>query len=213
VERRSGVLVRRRRRKQWWKAFASPRLMVIAVPALIFPLASVAVYESEPAPLSPVEQAIDALPLSPVGASAIGSGGPGDVSPLGAGSARLQPALALKLAANSAGSRTAVMALRNSELAPQDADRDFSLAEFSLLHPKSRSGDNYLIGDLALVYANPADSNLTADIYNAFCSARPSDPYYMVGVADLPIPLVLKLDIVKWQATPGTNGRCPGLAG
>lgn len=210
---------RRRRRNQWWKAFASPKLMVFAIPALIFPLGTAVVLNSRDAALTPVEQAIGALPQAAgmagarPGAPDAGGEAGGDVSPLGSGAARLTSAVAMPLLAASAGSLATQSAMRNSERSARGTDRDYALTEFSLLHPDERARDNLVIGDLALVYSNPADAGLTAKIFQAFCTAQPGDPYYTLGIAALPISQTLKQMVIKWETTPGTSGRCPQVTG
>jgi hypothetical protein len=173
------------------------------------------VLNSQDVPLTPVEQAIDSLPLAaiPGGTKPATADGGGNVSPLGSGTTRLMPTSAMPLLAASAGSVTAQLAMRDSERSLRGTDRDFSMTEFSLLHPDERARDNMLIGDLALIYNNPADADLTAKIFQAFCTAQPGDPYYNLSIATLPIDLSLKQAVIRWESTPGTNSRCPQITG
>ncbi len=200
---------RRRRRKQWWKEFTSPVLMVIAVPALIFPIATAIVLRGTDTPLTPVELTINGLPT----AAPTEGFAETDASPLGAGDARLSLGAALPLYAASARPTAARLAARDSERAASGADRTFALTEFALLHPQARDRDNMLIGDLPLVYDNPATLDLSARIFQEYCTARPGDPYYTLSITALPINPALKAAVIQWEATPGVTSRCPSVTG
>jgi hypothetical protein len=204
-------LRRRRRRKQWWKAFASPKLMVIAIPALLCPIGAAMVLRSQDVALTPVEQTIDTLPSA--GNAAPADDGGADASPLGAGTQRLSPSAAMPLFAASARATSAMLALRDSAQAARPTDHDYTVTEFSLLHPDELARDNMLIGDLGLVYNNPTGTDLSARIFQAYCAARPGDPFYAVNIDTLPITPALKQAAMAWQEIPGATGRCPHVTG
>ena len=136
-----------------------------------------------------------------------------DASPLGAGSQQLSAAAAMKLLAASARATSAMLAQRDSERAARPTDRDYAVTQFSLLHPDELARDNMLIGDLSLVYSNPTGTDLSARIYQAYCTAMPGDPFYAVSITALPITPALQQAALAWEEIPGATGRCPRVTG
>jgi hypothetical protein len=193
---------RRRRRKQWWKAFASPKWMLMAVPFLLMPLCALALLPPEEIP-SPIETAIQALPSA---------GGVADIdvsktpaSPLGAGP-RLSSSVSLPLYANSAHSQAVVLALRQANRAAKSTDGDVFSTEYALLHPPSLSKEDLLIGDLALVSSTPLTMDLSVKIFEEYCNAQVGDAFYDLPIEALPIDPLLRQSLARFANMSDKGG-------
>ena len=182
------------RRKQWWRRFLSPAWLLLAAPILAIPVLLM-LLEGEGSQ-SPVELAIAALPI----AGDAGSDESGTrLAPLGS-TAKLPPSTSLSLYNNSARAAAARMTQSDGAInSGRDPGTDFNETEFSLLHPKFRGNEDFLVGDFKYVFSMPTAANLSWVLFHEFCTATPDDRFFGVGTDKLPIdPAIVKalLDFV-----------------
>ncbi len=191
---------RRRRKTQWWKSFASPRLMLLAAPILLGPIAALIMFEDEVA-LSPIDLAIVSLPTAGDAA-----GGGSSTALLGSAASKLPNNVSLPLFANSARAAATRLARSDAGVAAGDADLDFASAEFAMLHPRTLAKEDLLIGSLAMVYSTPMNMDLSLKLFEEFCNASPEDPFYHVSMTALPIDPNLRLALERYSTTATKGG-------
>lgn len=184
-----------RRKRRWWKMFASPLWLLLAAPALLLPLAAIILLDDEPLP-SMVDQAIGALPL-PGGVVAT------TASPLGKASPRLPLGLSLSLYNNSAQAD----AMRQSK-DDSSGGSDYFTKEFAALHPTVLTRDDLLVSDLGFIYSTPLNIDFGVIIFQQFCSSRPGDPFYGVDLNAMPLSLTMRTALAASVSTKGTFALC-----
>jgi hypothetical protein len=184
----------------WWRTFASPKMLLLAAPAMVLPLVIVILSNNPTAP-SPVEEAIQQLPVA---------GGPSTTaSPNGNGRAGLPESVSVKLYADSARPD----ATPQSIAIVDETKTDIDSAQYAVLHPLSMAREDLMIGQLALVFTSPLDAELSGRIFQEFCNAKPGDPFYNVSLNDLPIDGPLRDALVRWSSGSSSASVCPRLQG
>ncbi|MCW3477747.1 hypothetical protein [Limobrevibacterium gyesilva] len=173
---------------------------------LLLPLA-VILFTGDDARLSPVEQAIVALPIAGDADADAGA----TTSPLGVGG-RLPASFSMPLYANSARAEALRISMRGDDAATPGDGMDFLGSEFATLHPRSRAGEGGLIGHIQLMYSTPMALDLSATIFQEFCNAQPGDPFFDADVATLPIAPRLREALTRFIPTAANITFCPRLA-
>ena len=175
-------------------------MLLLASPAFVLPLVILILADNPTPTVSPVDQAIEALPVA---------GGNGARLTT---KASLPDVVGLKLYAQSARPDAAFQ----SVAIPNEAKVGIDSAQYEALHPLSKAGEDFMVGQLELVFTSPLDSELSNRIFKEFCNAQPGDPFYNVGVAQLPISGALKDSLVRWTRGAGATAAatvCPRLSG
>ena len=195
-------MLRRRRRAQWWKPFASPRLLLVAAPIMLGPLAALFWFEEAAVP-TPIELAITSLPTAG-NASGTGTARSSDRALLGEG--RLPNNVSLSMFANSARVEQSRIARADIAAATRGSDKDFAAAEFAALHPPTMGREDLLIGTLGMVYSTPMNMDLSLKLFEEFCNAMPGDAYYQVSMDSLPIDPNLRRALDRFSSTSTHGG-------
>ena len=169
-----------RRRRRWWRKFASPRWVMIAAPVLALPVLAMVLFDQPPGP-SDIEQAVGALPIA--GAA----GGHGRFAPLGAEAREVPTTTSASIYANSAVAAAVVMHQRDDNPADRAAmPFDFITATYAALHPARRAREDLLVGQYALLRM-PLMPDLSLSLLFQYCSSGPDDPGYGTPLDRLPI--------------------------
>jgi hypothetical protein len=199
---------RSRRRRQWWKAFASPRWLLAAAPALLLPLLAMFVFDDDPSP-SPVEQAVLAMPVA--GYAQMEDAG---ATPLGRRGAGLPSAMALPLFAGSARAEALRLSMRRDTLddsVVQAMDRDIRSRQHALLHSRPQGREDHMMPQFQLLFATPAALEVMASILKDYCAARPGDVAFYVDATELPLPGPTIDALAGTMVTTDMAASCPRL--
>ena len=173
------------------QVIASPKLLLIAAPALVIPLLALLLFDAglNQAPqLSPLEAAVMVLPMSG------GQANPGSdpvASPFGRVDLRQASAAGMPLFTNSARAAAARLQAQDANIAPHRSDTDASITEFSLMHPRS-SKEDFLVGHLSLAYITPVDGGMVSNVLQDFCNAQPGDAFYKTDISKTPLPASMR---------------------
>jgi hypothetical protein len=207
-------LPRRSRRSKWLrlaKSLARPRTALWAAPALLLPFLAMALI-NEDSGLSPIELTVVALPIpvdqsNPAGASEAGS-------PFGSG-AGPSASVTTPIYNQSALAVMAQMQAMNANRWDQP-DQPVAVLErtdYDAVHPHEHMQNDLLVGEVNGLLTMPLSADLSFKIFQAYCSAQPSDPFYGVGVESLPIDRDLLASLEELAKLAPNSGLCPRLAG
>ena len=192
-----------RRRKRWWRKFASPRWLLIAAPALLLPLLAVALFEDDEQP-TPIEQALSALPLP--GDAVLPKGGK-RFSLLGNTTRGVTPSATLQIYNNSARAEAERIDQRATVGAGDQDIVDFDSATYAALHPRSLAGEDLMVGDLALL-TQSFTPDLSYIYFLEFCNATPDDRTYTTKLSDLPLSSGILNALSTLQPGSGLSSYC-----
>lgn len=191
---------RRRRKLQWWRPLASPFVMLLAAPVLLAPVTVLVLLEM-PTPPTPIEVAIGALPSVDHSSTA-------DTATLQGG--RLPNNLTSSLYANSAAAAAASLGRADTNARPDT--QDYASVEYGALHPQRMARDDFLVGQLAMIYSTPLTMDLSLQLFQEFCNAQPGDAFYGIPLDRLPIDPALLRGLVRYSSSnKGTGLSCARL--
>jgi hypothetical protein len=207
-----------RRRSQWRrrlaKRLASPRTALWAAPALALPVLAMVLISKDWSwsPMSPIERTVAALPVvagqsGPAGTPATAA------SPFGTG-AGLPPSETGPLYNNSAAALAPRMQTTNGYEwdEPGSPMEHVDRRDYAEIHPRDRSKDDLLVGEVSGLLTTPLSMDLSLKIFLEYCNARPGDPSYDVDVLALPIERE-RLAAMEQLARLSRGGAlCPRLA-
>ncbi len=192
-----------RRRKRWWRKFASPRWLLIAAPALLLPLLAVTLFEEDDQP-SAIEQALAALPLP--GDAVLPAGGK-RIALLGKDARRVPPSASLQIYNNSARAEAERIDQRQTVVAGDEDIVDFDSATYAALHPRRLAGEDLMVGDLALLTQSFAP-DLSYIYFLEFCNATPDDRAFNTKLSDLPLSSGVLTALSTLQPGAGLASYC-----
>jgi hypothetical protein len=75
-----------------------------------------------------------------------------------------------------------------------------------VLHPRSLSKEDLLIGSLTMVYSSPMNLDLSLKLFTEFCNASPNDRFYQVSLAALPIDPSLRQSFERYATLAAGGG-------
>lgn len=159
------------RNKRWWLKFASPKWLLLGVPAMVFP-ALLAFVGNDVTPPSAVEVAVASLPMS--GDATDPETGKA-VNPFGPQAGNVPVSVSSSLYARSA-QVAAVHPMVQSEHQHQEEDVvDYNVTVFNALHPRSLADEDLLSVGAALQHM-PTGANFASIVYRELCMAQPGGP-------------------------------------
>ena len=176
---------RRARWRRLAKKLARPQTAFWAAPALLLPLVAAALISEESGP-SPIEQTVASLPVpvdqsNPAAALA-------DTSPFGSGAAP-PTSVTMPIYNNSALVLSTQMQVMNANrwYEPAQPVEMLDRMDYAQLHPRERSQDDLLVGEVNGLLTTPLSVDLSVKLFRDYCSAQPGDPFYDLDVDALPI--------------------------
>ena len=203
----------RSRRNKWRrvaKKLARPQTALWAAPALLLPLVAMVLISEDSGP-SPIEQTVASLPVpvdlsNPAGTLA-------DSSPFGSGSARLT-STTMPIYNTSALVLSTQMQVMNANrwYEPEQPVEILDRMDYAQLHPRERSQDDLLVGEVKGLLTMPLSADLGIKLFREYCAAQPDDPFYDTDVNDLPIDKDLLASLQQLALFAPNSGFCPRVS-
>lgn len=154
-----------RHTKRWWRKFASPKWLLLAVPALAFPAALVFLLD-EDTPRSAIDIAVSALPLAGDASGPTANGKP--ASAFGSQAQNVPVNTASSLFNRSAQFAAVHPGVRPEGPAKEPEVIDYNITVFNALHPRDLAGEDYLsVG--ASLQRTPFGADFASVVYREFC--------------------------------------------